>query len=102
MDQTTKEPRTKKAAGEKGTKPVHVVRIGAIAASIWLRQGQNGYAYYDFTLSRSWKSMNTGKEGYSTTFFERNAEDLTRVISEAAAWISQQPKAAADAEPMAA
>ncbi len=27
--------------------------IGAIAASIWQRQSPSGYAYYDFSLSRS-------------------------------------------------
>jgi hypothetical protein len=70
--------------------PVHVVREGALAASIWLRQSPSGYAYFDFSLSRSWKSMSTDKTGYSKNFFENNKRDLISVIEQASAWIAAQ------------
>lgn len=31
--------------------PVHVVRQGAIAASIWKRQTSSGHTYYDYSLN---------------------------------------------------
>ena len=46
--------------------------------------------YYDFTISRSWKTSANGKEGYSSSFFVRNAEELHAVIQEAADWIESQ------------
>lgn len=71
-------------------KPVKTVRQGAIAASIWKRQASNGFEYYDFTLSRSWKTQSSGREGYSPNFFSQNAAELQSVIQEAASWIAGQ------------
>lgn len=87
------EPRTepnKKSRGEAAAKPVHVIREGGVAASIWLKQSPTGYYYYDYSLSRSWKSVSTGKTGYSTSFFERHCEELLRVITAATAWIEDR------------
>ena len=85
MSTETKE----KKAGEK---PVKVVRLGAVAASIWERQAPNGLKYFDFSVSRSWKAKTSGKEGYSPNFFATNEANLTQVIQGAATWIaSQQP-----------
>ncbi len=53
-DQDNMKP-TRKGSEAEPTDPVHVVRKGAIAASIWQRQSPSGYAYFDFSLSRSWK-----------------------------------------------
>jgi hypothetical protein len=88
----TTEPRARKNQDKNGeaTDPVHTVREGAVAASIWLRQSPPGLLYYDFSLSRSWKSMNTGKTGYSKNFFARNRDDLIRVVEKASAWIEEQ------------
>jgi hypothetical protein len=80
----------KKSSSKKGQKPVHTIRRGAIAANIWQRQTQTGMPYYDYSISRSWKSQNTGKEGYSTSFFPRNATELVDVVTEATAWIAAQ------------
>lgn len=71
--------------------PVHVVREGAVAASVWCRQAPSGYAYYDYSLSRSWKSMTTEKTGYSKNFFDKNEKDLVTVVREASRWIANQP-----------
>jgi hypothetical protein len=85
-----------KAAGKEleneTTEPVTVIRKGAIAASIWQRQSPSGYAYYDFSLSRSWKSLSTEKTGYSRNFFETNENELIEVIQKASAWIIDHRK----------
>ena len=60
MDESKKKPTTA---------PVKTIRHGAIAASIWKRQATSGFEYFDFTVSRSWKTSATGKEGYSSSFF---------------------------------
>lgn len=83
----TVEERSKPLSKGEETSPVHVVRRGAIAASIWKRQANSGYAYYDFSLSRSWKSMSSNKTGYSKNFFADHAKELAEVIAETAAWI---------------
>jgi hypothetical protein len=72
------------------TAPVKTCRHGAIAASIWKRQATSGFEYFDFTLSRSWKTAASDREGYSSSFFVRNAEELQAVIQEATDWIESQ------------
>lgn len=93
MNETSNERRESKpnrkkadAAGEKN-QPVKVIRHGAIAASIWQRQAQSGYEYFDFTLSRAWKSQTGDKAGYSQSFFEANRDALVKCVEEAVAFI---------------
>jgi len=88
MSEEMSKRKEKKSADAPGAEPVHVVRRGAIAASIWQRQSPSGFAYFDFTLSRSWKAQGTGKAGYSKSFFASNQEGLIAVISETAEWIA--------------
>lgn len=78
---------SKRETEGESTDPVEVIRKGAIAASIWQRQSPSGYAYYDYSLSRSWKSMSTEKMGYSKNFFDSNQADLIEVIQKASDWI---------------
>ena len=87
-DQVTMKGKNKEQDNETA-KPVIVIRKGAIAASIWKRQSPSGYAYHDFSLSRSWKSMSTEKQGYSRNFFETNDADLVEVVQKASAWITE-------------
>ena len=75
---------------KSATAPVKTVRHGAIAASIWKRQATSGFEYFDFTVSRSWKTSATGKEGYSSSFLADNADDLHAVSQEAANWMESQ------------
>ena len=70
--------------------PAKIIRHGSIAASIWKRQAPSGFEYYDFSLSRSWKSQTTDREGYSPNFFSRNEDELKQTISEASAWIESK------------
>ena len=76
----------------KGQRPVHTIRRGAIAANIWQRQNQAGKNRYDYSISRSWKSQSSGREGYSTSFSARNTPELVEVINEATAWIAEQER----------
>ena len=85
------EPKEKKEQSQskaESSPPVHVVRWGAIAASIWRRQAPSGFPYYDFSLSRSWKSLSTNKTGYSKNFFADHEQELMEVIRETCAWIA--------------
>jgi hypothetical protein len=73
--------------------PVKTIRDDsdkAIAASIWEREGQEGAVYYTYTLSRSFKSKSSGKEGYSGDFYGRNAKALANVAQQAETWIVQR------------
>ena len=81
---------TKRPSNPEKPQPVKVIRNGAIAASIWCRQTGTGFAYFDFSLSRSWKSTSSGKEGYSSNFFPQNDEALADVIRQASDWIATQ------------
>jgi|CXWL01.1.fsa_nt_gi hypothetical protein len=69
-------------------KPVRTFREGAVGLSVWERQGKRG-AFYDFTLSRSYKKGENGA-GYTLTFREENAEAIVRVVSDAAHWMREQ------------
>lgn len=95
MTDQKNEQKAKKATTDESNDPAHTVREGAIAASIWLRQSPSGFPYYDFTLSRSWKSMSTGRTGYSKSFFDRNKAELLNVIELAVSWIEEHSKALA-------
>jgi len=86
----TKEKRKSAGESDEEQQPVKVVRRGAVAASVWKRQAPSGYPYYDFSLSRSWKSLSTDKMGYSKNFFANHAKQLAEVIEETAAWIEAQ------------
>ena len=81
---TDKKPKKDNA---ESSQPVKVIRYGAIAASIWQRQSPAGFAYFDFSISRSWKSLSSGRTGYSSNFFAQHGEELTKVIAEASVWI---------------
>lgn len=90
MSESKPESKKKTVPAEaESAEPMHTVREGAVAASIWRRQSLSGYAYYDFSLSRSWKSMSSNKTGYSKNFFSRNQEELKRVIEKACQWIEE-------------
>jgi hypothetical protein len=78
---------TKKSA----TKPIKVIRHGAVAASIWHRQSPSGFKYYEYSLSRAWKTSKTGREGYSANFFAANEPELQAAVREASSWIAGQP-----------
>ncbi|MCB0325191.1 MAG: hypothetical protein KDD69_16525 [Bdellovibrionales bacterium] len=87
-----------KKDSEKSTNYITTIREGAIGANIFRGVTPDGHAYLYFSLSRSWKSANGSREGYSDRFYERNADALQAVVAKACDWISKNPEAA-DAEP---
>ena len=90
-DTTTKKKR-------ETQKPLKTFRVGAIAASVWQRQTPTGFEYLDFSLSRSWKLKSGQKEGYSTSFFENNADALLDVVEQASEFIRQHPLESTNAQ----
>ena len=77
---------------------VMTIREGAIAANIFRGVTPDGHAYLYYSLSRSWKSANGNRKGYSDRFYERNADALQSVVNKACQWIQENPQAA-DAPP---
>lgn len=82
------EQRSKPAKKNEGQQPEKVIRHGAVAASIWRRMSPSGFAYFDFSLSRSWKSLSTARTGYSNNFFAQHQPELQKTVEEACAWIA--------------
>jgi len=82
--------------------PVHTIREGSVAASIWRRQSPSGFAYYDFSLTRSWQSLSSGNTGYSKNFFARNQPELVKVIAQASQWIDEHERRHLATESLAA
>jgi len=74
--------------------PVHTVRCGQVTAAVYLRQSNAGYAYCEFALTRSWKTMATGKESQGSTFFAEHEKDLVQAIHEASEWLRAKIHAA--------
>jgi hypothetical protein len=95
-----KESKKKKAVSNET--PVHTIRAGAVAASIWQRQSPAGYVYFDYSLTRSWKSLSSGNTGYSKNFFSKNQEELLLVIEQASQWIAEHEKPESPRERIAA
>ena len=92
------------ATQPKSKGPVKTIRDEAdkaIAANIWEREGQEGAVYFTYTISRSFKSKTSGKEGYSSDFYGRNAKAIGNVAQLAEAWIAQR-QFASDFQPVAA
>lgn len=90
-------PKQAKTNNKKTSQPAHTIRAGALAASIWLRQTQTGLPYYEYSLSRSFKSITSGKAGYTSHYFARNEAALVNVIRQASQWIADA-EAAADSD----
>jgi len=83
---------------KKANAYIKTIREGAIAANIFRGQTPDGHTYLYFSLSRSWKSANGNREGYSDRFYDRNEEAILRVVAQACDWIRDNPSAADDAE----
>lgn len=78
----------KKSAG--APKPAHTIKVGDVAAEIYLRQSNTGFPYYDFQLTRTWKSMSSQKEVSGSSFFNAHRKDLTKAVEQASTWIYQK------------
>lgn len=70
--------------------PVKTFRQGGVAASIWRRERPDGSEYFDFSMSRSWRSHDGKQFGYSSNFFASNEAELTTVIEDACQWIADR------------
>ncbi len=101
-EQKTELKRKKESSDGAKKGPEQVIRDGGIAAMIWRRESSTGFPYYEYSISRSWKSQ-AGKTGYSPNYFCRNEAQLINVIGQATKWIADaDAKNQADAEALAA
>ncbi len=92
----TQQAQDQRQAPEADRKPETSFRHGAIGGSIWRQETTDGGHFYNFTLSRSWKSDANGKSGYSGSFSERNAADLQKTIADCVEWIQAHSKQSTD------
>ena len=83
------EPKKKDKSDEAKKGPEQVIRDGGIAAMIWRRESTTGFPYYEFSISRSWKSVSSGKTGYSQNYLAKNEAQLVKVIELASKWIAE-------------
>jgi len=87
------------------TKAEHSIRCGEATVSIYVRQSNAGFVYYDYLLGRAWRSQTTGTEAHGSSFFEKNEQDVIRAVHEASAWIRTKMQSGlanqqSDAEPV--
>lgn len=82
-------------------KPVHTIRLGNVAASVWERTGKRG-TFHEVTVQRSYKGKD-GKPAYTGSFNARDLDTLKAALDLAAAFL-QNPTAnqAAEPDPLAA
>ena len=73
--------------------PVHMVRAGSVTASILRRQSPSGYAYHDFSLTRTFESLSSKSSNSSRNFFAKNRDDLANAINGATRWIVEREAA---------
>src|SRR5262245_41240693 len=97
-EQGTKPTKVKAAiAAEEKARPVHTIAEGSVNAAIFRRQSPSGFVYHSYNLKRSYRSLTTGKEAYSSDFFAENQADLATAVVKATGWIAGQKKLAEDA-----
>ena len=70
-------------------KPVHALRHGAISASIWSQETEQG-PMFNVTFQRAYKEGETWKN--STSFGQNNLLLLSLLAARAFEWIAAQPK----------
>ncbi len=79
--------KNEKTAGQP--RPAAVIRNGAIAASVWKRETPEGDEYFDYSISRAWKSKSGDQKGYSSNFFANNEDAIVAVIVKASRFIRE-------------
>jgi hypothetical protein len=83
--------KTHTVPSRSSTKPVHKIRHGAVSASIWRQEAQNG-PMFNVTFQRSYKDGETWKN--SSSFTQKNLLVLGLIAARAFEWIGSQPRAA--------
>lgn len=68
-------------------------------ASIFLRQSNSGFQYFDLSLTRNWRSRTTNKVSSENSFFCENEGEIVQAVKEAAAWIRNKRDDAGGTEP---
>ena len=77
--QNNQRPDSTAPAQSKNNPLADTIREGAIAANIFVGTSKDGSRYHYFAVSRSWKNAE-GNSGYSSSFYAKNCDALSRVI----------------------
>lgn len=83
----TEKQESRKKQAELTEQPMHMIETGAITAYIWRRQSPSGFAYFDYDLKRSFRSLSSGANASSRNFFACNRHDLLQAVALASEWI---------------
>ena len=75
----------KKATTAK-QKPEHEIRCGDIAISIFHRQSNCGFPYWDYLIQRCYKAATSQKSVRSASLFDRNEAEILQAVTKASAW----------------
>ena len=73
-------------------KPAHQIRLGRIRAAIWANQGENGDAWFNVTMTRTYNDGDGPKDTYS--FRRDDLPVVEKVADMAYAWIWENRKSA--------
>ena len=71
-------------------KPEHEIRCGDIAISIFHRQSNCGFPYWDYMIQRCYKAATSQKSAKSASFFDQNEAEILQAVAEASAWIRKK------------
>jgi hypothetical protein len=74
-------------------RPVHLIRSQEISATVYMKQSNAGFCYFDYTIGRNWRSQASGKEAHGVSFFDKHQDAIIEVVMEASAWIRAQLQA---------
>ena len=71
-------------------KPEHEIRCGDIAISIFHRQSNCGFPYWDYMIQRCYKAATSQKSVRSASLFEQNEKAIIQAVAEASAWVRKK------------
>jgi hypothetical protein len=71
-------------------KPAHTIRCGEVTASIYERQSNSGFTYFDYSLGRRWLCASSRREAHGTSFFLKNERDLIEAVRAVSAWLRER------------
>lgn len=87
----------KKQAATKN-RPVHTITQGEVTASIFQRQSNAGYVYWDYSLHRTWRGAGRSKESHGSTFFAKHEKDISQAVHAACEWLRARSHATSQEE----
>lgn len=72
-------------------KPIHTIRDGMLAASIWRNEAPDGKTIYNVSFSRSYMKEDTWQTAFS--YARSDILKIARLAEQAYDWINAKPRA---------